>query len=324
MASSASSVTARAGAPPSPAADGAAAGASPRWSPLDMATPCCSRSDGTAVACGSNSGGQCGLPALAEGLSFTQVAARKFRNVLLRSDGTAAACGWNFRGPCDLPAPAEGLSFTQVATGFYHTVLLQSDGTAVACGSNAQGQCDFPAQAESLSFTQVAAGGDHTVLLQSDGTAVACGSNEKGQCDLPAPAEGLSFTQVAAGNCHTVLLQSDGTAVACGSNEQGQCDLPAPAEGLSYVAHLVPTLLLQAFVDGESLCFTTLGGVERYRFEAALDARLANIHEQLTATHRVDRPGLPLARVDAVLLGRLLSDATAEETVASAFGLDPR
>ncbi|CAK0888080.1 unnamed protein product [Prorocentrum cordatum] len=199
-----------------------------------------------------------------------------------------------------------------------------ADGTAVACGWSDDGQCNLPAPAEGLDFTQVAAGALHTVLLQSDGTAVACGGNGEGQCDLPALGEGLRFTQVAAGGLLTVLLQSDGTAVACGWNNDGQCNLPAPAEGLTYVPHLLPTLLLQAFVDGDSICFTTFSGVERYRCRAAPDARLAIIQEQLTATHQVGRHGFGLVRVDAVLPGgRLLSDASVAETLASAFELDP-
>ena len=111
------------------------------------------RSDGTAVACGSNVYGQCTLPASGEGTTYTQVAA-DCDSVLLRSNGTAVACGSNSYGQCTLPALGEGTTYIQVAAGTYHTVLLRSDGTAVACGSNSSGQCTLPALGEGITYTQ--------------------------------------------------------------------------------------------------------------------------------------------------------------------------
>merc|ERR1719291_779736 len=129
----------------------------------------------------------------------------------------------------------------------------------------------------------LAGGGTHTVLLRSDGSAVACGENYFGQCDLPTLDADLTYTQVAAGGRHTVLLRSDGSAVACGCNEYGQCDLPALVPGLSYTAHLLPTLLLQASLDGDAMRFVAFDGAERYRTGAGPDARLADVYGQLTA-----------------------------------------
>ncbi|CAK0799045.1 unnamed protein product [Prorocentrum cordatum] len=257
------------------------------------------------------------LPA---GLTYTQVAAGERHTVLLRSDGTAVACGGNHVGQCDLPALPAGLTYMQVAAGQWHTVLLRSDGTAVACGGNHVGQCDLQALPAGLTYTQVAAGERHTVLLRSDGTAVDCGWNDVGQCDLPALPAGLTYTQVAAGVWHTVLLRSDGTAVACGVNDGGQCDLPALPAGLTYTADLCPALLLQVSLDGGSMVFVTIGGVERCRIRAAPTARLAVIYLQLVAEHRAGRLGPGAWRVEAILPGgRPLSSAAAEETVASAF-----
>ena len=160
------------------------------------------------------------------------------------------------------------------------------------------------------------------MLLRSDGTAVACGLNRHGRCDLPALGAGLTYTQAAAGGDHTVLLRSDGTAVACGDNWDGQSDLPALDAGLTYAAHLLPALLLQASLDGDSMRFVTFGGDERCRIVARPTARLADIYVQLAADHRAGRLGPGAWRVDATLPGdRLLSSASAEETVASAFGL---
>ena len=124
------------------------------------------RSDGQAVACGSNSNEQCSIPPLDEGLSYGQVSAGCDHTVLLRSDGQAVACGSNAAGQCSIPSLDEGLSYSQVSAGYSHTVLLRSDGQAVACGSNSNGQCNIPPLDEGLSYSQVAAGFSHTVLLK--------------------------------------------------------------------------------------------------------------------------------------------------------------
>ncbi|CAK0901333.1 unnamed protein product [Prorocentrum cordatum] len=80
-----------------------------------MVSATCRRcpSDGTAAACGLNFAGQCDVPALPAGLTYTQVAAGGGHTVLLRSDGTAAACGLNGDGQCDLPALPAGLTYTE-------------------------------------------------------------------------------------------------------------------------------------------------------------------------------------------------------------------
>ncbi|CAK0799055.1 unnamed protein product [Prorocentrum cordatum] len=119
---------------------------------------------------------------------------------------------------------------------------------------------------------------------------------------------------------HGAAQESDGTAVACGVNDGGQCDLPALPAGLTYTADLCPALLLQVSLDGGSMVFVTIGGVERCRIRAAPTARLAVIYLQLVAEHRAGRLGPGAWRVEAILPGgRPLSSAAAEETVASAF-----
>ena len=126
------------------------------------------RSDGAAVACGSSGLGQCNLPALDGGLTYTQVSAGGAHTVLLKSDGTAVACGSNGLGQCNLPALDGGLTYAQVAAGGSHTVLLRSDGTAVACGDNYDGRCNLPALDEGLTYGLLA------LVLQAsfDGTSL--------------------------------------------------------------------------------------------------------------------------------------------------------
>eukprot|EP00435_Cladocopium_sp_Y103_P031149 s2565_g7.t2 len=192
------------------------------------------RSDGHAVACGSNTYGQSKIPILPRCMAYIQVSAGGCHTVLLRSDGSAVTSGSNFHGQCEFSPCMQSIPYTQVDAGAAHTVLLRSDGLVSAYGSNRHGQCDIPALDGGFSYTQVAAGYGHTVLLRSDGRAVPCGDRSDGQCDIPPLAEGIIFTQVSAGSFHTVLLQSDGCAVACGSNEHGQCNIPPLENGMSY------------------------------------------------------------------------------------------
>ena len=61
------------------------------------------RSDGSVVACGANGNGQCNIPRLDEGVSYTQISAGGGHTVLLRSDGNVVACGDNRVGQCNIP-----------------------------------------------------------------------------------------------------------------------------------------------------------------------------------------------------------------------------
>lgn len=195
-------------------------------------------------------------------------------------------------------------------------VLLRNDGVAVACGDCSAGQCDFPVLGEGLSYVQVAAGFQHTVLLRSDGAAVACGDNHHAQCNLPSLGAGQSYVQVAAGLEHTVLLRSDGAAVACGSSGHGRCDLPALDAGCVYG---LPTPVLQASLDGDSIVLQTLNGEELFRIGAAPTSRPVR---SLLTSHLAGMACPKFARADVVLpKGALLSGSAREQTVAGAFGL---
>ena len=101
--------------------------------------------------------------------------------------------------------------------------------------------------------------------------------------------------------------------------------MPAPEAGLFYTARFFGRdLCMQASLDGGSVRFLTLGGVERWRVPATPGAPLAVVYDQLAAEHGAGRLGPGSDRADAVLPdGRLLSRALTDETVAGAFGLAP-
>jgi hypothetical protein len=115
-----------------------------------------------------------------------------------------------------------------------------------------------------------------------------------------------------------MLLDSEGTAVAFGANAKGQCDVPALPAGLTY---RLPTVILQASADGNSVRFVSLVGEQLCQIDAVPTDRLADIYGQLMA-----RLAGRFAQVAVVLSGgRVLSGIPEEEeTAACLFGHAPR
>jgi IPT/TIG domain/Regulator of chromosome condensation (RCC1) repeat/Bacterial Ig-like domain (group 3) len=167
--------------------------------------------DGTVAAWGDNSYGESSVPAG----NYLAVAAGSMHSLGLRADGTLAAWGFDGYGQCDVPAG----TYVAVAAGSMHSLALKSDGTLAAWGYNNKGQCDVPAG----NFTAIAAGGTHSLALTQEGTVVAWGDNSYGQCNVPAG----SFAAISAGGGHSLALKSEGTLAAWGLNSNGQCNVPA-------------------------------------------------------------------------------------------------
>ena len=169
--------------------------------------------DGTVIAVGKNDDGQCNV---SEWTDIVSVSAGDDHTAGLKSDGTVAAVGNNDYGQCNVTGWTDVVS---VSAGRHHTVGLKPDGTVVAVGSNSDGQCNVSNWTDIIA---VSAGDYHTVALKSDGTVVAVGKNDRGQCDV---SEWTDITEIFAGYYHTTALKSDGTVVAVGLNDQGQCDV---------------------------------------------------------------------------------------------------
>jgi len=182
-----------------------------------------------------NDDGQCNLPPLDEGTSYTQVSAGAFHTALLRSDGDAVACGSNSFGQCEIPPLAEGMSYMRISAGYHYTVLLQNDGLAKSCGSNECGQCDILPLDRGMFYTEVFAGLDHTVLLQSDGHAVAFGANRCGECKIPSPRQGHCYVPNHTPLDKSLVLQLD--CVSKGDAVKFRCSDLAGKEKLRLKAH---------------------------------------------------------------------------------------
>ena len=207
-----------------------------------------------------------------------------------------------------------------------HGAFLKEDGSCYTIGDNLFGQCDVPQLPGDLRYRQVALGAGHTVLLRSDGSAVAHGSNRYFQCDIPPLVVDATYVNVAAVPVGTVLIRSDGCAAVCGNGIRGLI-LQPPETNVTFLPCALrrPMLMLQAKLEGRHVAFLTLGGEERCRTDAWPRMPLSELRRRLKCEWHFGRLGPGLGGVDAVLTdGRLLSCASTDESIASAWNLRPR
>ncbi len=171
------------------------------------------KTDGTVVAVGDNSNGQCDVSTWKDIVAIDA----DFRYTIgLKGDGTVIAVGWNNWGQCDV---FDWEDIVAISAGRGHTVGLKSDGTVVAVGNNDYGQCDI---SDWKDIVAVSAGDSHTVGMKSDGTIVAVGGNSNGECDIVDWKDVI--TAIADGGI-TFGLKSNGSIVAVGYNYYGQCNV---------------------------------------------------------------------------------------------------
>ena len=131
------------------------------------------KSDGTVVACGSNSSGECDV---GKWRDIVAVSAGSSHSLGLKVDGTVVACGSNFTGQCDV---AEWRDIVAVSAGFGHSVGLKANGTVVACGKKGVGGCNVSKWRD---IVAVSAGYWYSLGLKADGTVVACDYDKIEQC----------------------------------------------------------------------------------------------------------------------------------------------
>ena len=209
--------------------------------------------DGTVVAWGGNSSGQCDVPALPPGLTYVGISAGGAPStssidglsLALRSDGSVVAWGNNTYGQLNVPPLPPGLTYVEVAAGPHHALARRSDGTVMAWGENGWGVCNVPALPPGLSYVQIAARcaaatdysnasspdiytNSYSVGLRSDGSVVVWGFPHHGVTNVPALPPGQTYVKIAAGSAHIAARVSDGSVVAWGANDT----LPPPFGGM--------------------------------------------------------------------------------------------
>ncbi len=116
--------------------------------------------DGSVLACGDNSFGQCEVAAFHDAKA---VAAGAYHSLILHADGTVSAVGRGTEGQC---AVSGWKNVVQIAAGDYASFGLCSDGTLLCTGYN---DYSVPESWRGLRF--VTAGSYHVAALRQDGGA---------------------------------------------------------------------------------------------------------------------------------------------------------
>lgn len=116
--------------------------------------------DGTVLACGDNSFGQCDT----EGWSnITAVAAGAYHTLALRADGTVVSTGRDSEGQRNTDGWSD---IVQIAAGDYASFALRADGTVLCTGHN-----EYPAVSAWSGVSQIS-GGSYAVGALRGGTAL--------------------------------------------------------------------------------------------------------------------------------------------------------
>ena len=150
------------------------------------------KEDGTVLACGDDSFGQCQVGAWSD---VTAVAAGAWHSLGLRADGTVYACGRGDEGQCEVSGWTD---VVQIAAADYASFGLCRDGSILYCGWN-----DYAPAADWADVTGICGGSYGLAALRSDGTVLA----EPG---IPA-AETLSdLVYLCTGSGYAAGLRGDG------------------------------------------------------------------------------------------------------------------
>ena len=191
------------------------------------------KSDGTVVAVGDNSKGQCDVGAwnmprveiadskaeLEKSEGYIAIASTSTNIFGIRKDGTVAAVGNNAHGQCDV---TDWTDIVTISAQDYvpFTIGLRSDGTCVAAGDNRYGSCDVSDWTDIIAISSGESG--HTVGLRSDGTVVAAGRNDEGQCNV---SNWSDIVIISANGTYTLGVKSDGTCVFTGKSDDNAGDV---------------------------------------------------------------------------------------------------
>lgn len=198
-------------------------------------------SSGEIVAWGSNTTGQCNVPA---GLTnVVSLGGCVLSSYALLGNGQIVCWGSNTQGQLNVPPLPPGLTYTFVRGGgkdgasapFDFLVAIRSDGAIVAWGDNSFGQCNVPALPPGVTAVDVAPGPEHALALLSNGQVIAWGSNSLGIATVPAFPPGKVAVDISAGQRHSLVLFNDGTLLYWGDTSYGLGNPPVPPPGVMLV-----------------------------------------------------------------------------------------
>jgi len=178
------------------------------------------RSDGTVLACGDDSFGQCKV---GDWRRVKAVCAGAYHTVGLLEDGTVIAAGRNDEGQCEVGAWRD---IVAVAAADYATFGLKRDGTVVACSYN-----DYYMLGDWTKVTAISGGSYALAALREDGDALF--SHESARSD-----ELHDLVGVAVNTGYGVGLREDGSVVCAAVDVTDWADIVSVAASANAVLGL--------------------------------------------------------------------------------------
>ena len=167
------------------------------------------KSDGTVLACGDNSCGQCEVK---DWRRVKAVCAGAYHTAALFEDGTVAAVGRGDEGQCDT---REWRDIVAITAADYATFGLRADGSVVCCGFN-----DYYMLADWPKVTYISGGSYALAALREDGEALI--THESARSD-----ELTGLVDIAVNTGYAVGVREDGTAVCAAADLSAWRDIVA-------------------------------------------------------------------------------------------------
>ena len=167
------------------------------------------KDDGTVLACGDDSFGQC---AVAGWRGVKAVCAGAYHSVALFADGTVAAVGRNEEGQCGTQSWRDVVA---IAAADYATFGLKADGSVVCCGFN-----DYYMLPDWPKVTSISGGSYALAALRENGEALL--SHESARSD-----ELNGLVDIAVNTGYAVGLREDGTVVCAAADLSAWRDIVA-------------------------------------------------------------------------------------------------
>lgn len=178
------------------------------------------KNDGTVLACGDDSFGQCQVSAWH---SVKQICAGAYHTVGLLEDGTVIAAGRNDEGQCDV---GDWRDIVAVTAADWATFGLKRDGTVVACGFN-----DYYMLDDWTKITAISGGSYALAALREGGDTLL--SHESARSE-----ELHELVDIAVNTGYAVGLRADGSAVCAAAELSDWTDIIAAAASANAVLGL--------------------------------------------------------------------------------------
>lgn len=184
------------------------------------------RPDGTVVAWGDNTRGQCDVPAGLD--NVIAVAANAYVSVALKDDGSVVAWGDSNQGAVSVMPSASGS--IAVNCGFEHGLWADQDGNLHAWGDNLSGISGNNPPQDLGRVTAFSGAYKFSAAVKTDGTLVQWGQN------MPTPPALTAISRISGQYFHFLAIEG-GSVYAWGlSNSKGELNVPSGLSGVSEVA----------------------------------------------------------------------------------------